>query len=118
MKLAEAQFREVERTEGRAAPQCTTAEMIRMEREIIGYMHRGNKRGFGDPMLVAPSLRIASGDRHPELSPAQRSAVNDIFVSREKIVGLDGIAGAGKTTTLIRGNSFVPSYLSPLRNIQ
>jgi len=26
--------------------------------------------------------------------------VDDIFISREKIVGLDGIAGAGKTTTL------------------
>jgi len=26
--------------------------------------------------------------------------VDEIFLSREKIVGLDGIAGAGKTTTL------------------
>jgi hypothetical protein len=51
-------------------------------------------------MLVSPQLRIATEDRHPELSPAQRSAVDEIFVSREKIVGLDGVAGAGKTTTL------------------
>jgi ATP-dependent exoDNAse (exonuclease V) alpha subunit len=51
-------------------------------------------------MLVSPYLRIATEDRHPELSPAQRSAVNDIFLSREKIVGLDGVAGGGKTTTL------------------
>jgi ATP-dependent exoDNAse (exonuclease V) alpha subunit len=34
------------------------------------------------------------------LSRAQREAVDDIFLSREKIVGLDGVAGAGKTTTL------------------
>jgi ATP-dependent exoDNAse (exonuclease V) alpha subunit len=34
------------------------------------------------------------------LSRAQRKAVDDIFLSREKIVGLDGVAGAGKTTTL------------------
>src|SRR3984957_17869592 len=99
-RVMRGEFREGERTEGRAAPQYTTAEMIRMEKEIVGQMQRGNERGFGDPMLVAPSLRIATGDRHPELSPAQRSAVDDIFVSREKIVGLDGIAGAGKTTTL------------------
>jgi ATP-dependent exoDNAse (exonuclease V) alpha subunit len=51
-------------------------------------------------MLVSPSLRIATEDRHTELSPAQREVVDDIFVSREKIVGLDGIAGTGKTTTL------------------
>jgi len=99
-RVLRGEFREVERTEGRAAPQYTTAEMIRMEKEIVGQMQRGNERGFSDPMLVEPSLRIAAGDRHPELSPAQRSAVDDIFVSREKIIGLDGIAGAGKTTTL------------------
>ena len=99
-RVLRGEFREVERAEGRAAPQYTTAEMIRMEKEIVGQMQKGNERGFGDPMLVAPSLRIATGDRHAELSPAQRSAVDDIFVSREKIIGLDGIAGAGKTTTL------------------
>jgi len=99
-RVLRGEFREVERAEGRAAPQYTTAEMIRMEKEIVGQMQRGNERCFGDPMLVAPSLRIAMEDRHPELSPAQRSAVDDIFVSREKIIGLDGIAGAGKTTTL------------------
>jgi conjugative relaxase-like TrwC/TraI family protein len=99
-RVMRGEFRAVERTDGRAAPQYTTAEMIRMEKEILAQMQRGNKRGFGDPMLVSPSLRIATEDRHPELSPAQRSAVDDIFVSREKITGLDGIAGAGKTTTL------------------
>jgi ATP-dependent exoDNAse (exonuclease V) alpha subunit len=34
------------------------------------------------------------------MSRAQREAVDDIFLSREKILGLDGVAGAGKTTTL------------------
>jgi ABC-type uncharacterized transport system ATPase subunit len=39
-------------------------------------------------------------DRHRELNAGQRQAVDEVFLSREKIVGLDGIAGAGKTTTL------------------
>ena len=99
-RVMRGEFRAVEQTDGRAAPQYTTAEMIRMEKEIVAQMQRGNERGFGDPMLVSPSLRIATEDRHPELSPAQHGAVDDIFVSREKIVGLDGVAGAGKTTTL------------------
>jgi len=71
-----------------------------MEQEIIGRMQSGNQRTYSDPMLVSPPLRIAIEDRHRELSPAQREVVDDIFVSREKIVGLDGIAGTGKTTTL------------------
>jgi conjugative relaxase-like TrwC/TraI family protein len=86
--------------EGRAAPMYTTAEMIRMEQEIVGRMQSGNQRYYSDPMLVSPSLRIATEDRHTELSPAQREVVDDILVRREKIVGLDGIAGTGKTTTL------------------
>jgi ATP-dependent exoDNAse (exonuclease V) alpha subunit len=51
-------------------------------------------------MLVSPPIRIATEDRHPELNPSQLRAVDEILLSREKIVGLDGIAGAGKTTTL------------------
>jgi ATP-dependent exoDNAse (exonuclease V) alpha subunit len=81
-------------------PQITTAAMLRMERETIQLMREGNKRGFDDPTLVSPSIRIATEERHPELNAAQREAVDAVFLSREKIVGLDGIAGGGKTTTL------------------
>jgi len=86
--------------DGRAAPMYTTAEMVRMEQEIITRMQSGNQRTYADPMLVSPSQRIAIEDHHTELNPAQRQVVDDIFVSREKIVGLDGVAGTGKTTTL------------------
>ncbi|MGC1782955.1 MAG: MobF family relaxase [Acidobacteriaceae bacterium] len=83
-----------------AGQQYTTAAMLRMEREIITRMQQGNQRGMNDPMLVSPQIRIATEDRHPELNASQRQVVNDVFLSREKIVGLDGIAGAGKTTAL------------------
>jgi conjugative relaxase-like TrwC/TraI family protein len=99
-RLRRGEFREVARTDGRAAPQYTTSEMVRMEKEIIARMREGNRREFRDPMLISPQLRIATEDRHPELSRSQLKAADDIFVSREKIVGLDGVAGAGKTTTL------------------
>ncbi len=99
-RVQRGEFIAVGPVEGRAAPLYTTAEMVRMEQEIIGRMQSGNRRTYSDPMLVSPSLRIATEDRHTELSPAQREVVDDIFVSREKIIGLDGIAGTGKTTTL------------------
>jgi flagellar biosynthesis GTPase FlhF len=81
-------------------PQFTTTAMIRMEREIIARMQEGNRRGVDDPMLVSLQMRIRIEDRHSELNASQRQAVDDILVSREKIVGLDGLAGAGKTTAL------------------
>lgn len=99
-RVARGEFREIPRTDGRAAPLYTTAEMMRIEREIVGHMQRGNQRGYDDLMLVSPQLRIWTEDRHPELNRSQRQAVDEIFLSREKIVGLDGVAGAGKTTTL------------------
>jgi conjugative relaxase-like TrwC/TraI family protein len=83
-----------------AGRQYTTAVMVRMEREIVGRMQQGNRRDYGDPMLVSLRVRSATEDRHPELNASQRQAVDEVFLSREKVVGLDGIAGAGKTTTL------------------
>jgi hypothetical protein len=71
-----------------------------MEREIIARMQEGNQRGYGDSMLVSPQVPISTENRHPELSASQRQAVYGILISREKIVGLDGVAGAGKITTL------------------
>src|SRR5208282_463087 len=88
-RVQRGEFLVVGRVEGRAAPLYTTAEMVRMEQEIIGRMQSGNRRTYSDPMLVSPSLRIATEDRHTELSSAQREVVDDIFVSREKIIGLD-----------------------------
>ena len=92
------EFRAVERVG--ACPQYTTAAMLRMERETIGHMQEGNQRGYGDPMLVPGRIRIETEARHPELNAGQRQAVDQIFLSREQIVGLDGVAGTGKTTTL------------------
>src|SRR5229473_960960 len=97
-RIEAGEFREV--SQAGAGQQYTTAAMVRMEREIIGRMQEGNRRDYSDPMLVSPQVRIATEDSHPELNASQRQAVDEIFLSREKVFGLDGIAGAGKTTTL------------------
>ena len=94
------EFRAIERGPEHREPQYTTAAAVRMEREIVARMQEGNRRGYSDPMLVSPQVRIATEDRHQELNRGQRQVVDEIFLSREKIVGMDGIAGAGKTTTL------------------
>jgi conjugative relaxase-like TrwC/TraI family protein len=97
-RAARGEFRTVDH--GGRGQQYTTAAMLRMERDIITRMQEGNQRGMSDPMLVDGRIRIATEDRHPELNTSQRQVVDQVFLSREKIVGLDGVAGAGKTTTL------------------
>ena len=97
-RAARGEFRTVDHAG--AGQQYTTAAMVRMEREIVARMQEGNQRGMSDGMLVDSHIRVATEDRHPELNTAQRQAVEQIFLSREKMVGLDGVAGAGKTTAL------------------
>jgi len=97
-RAARGEFRTVDHAG--AGQQYTTAAMLRMEREIVARMQEGNQRGVNDPMLVDSHIRVATEDRHPELNASQRQAVDQVFLSREKMVGLDGVAGAGKTTTL------------------
>lgn len=99
-RVRNGEFLKIERSDGRAAPLYTTAEMVRLEREIVDLVKTSNERRYETSMLVSPILRIRMEDAHPELSKSQLAAVDDIFLSREKIVGLDGVAGAGKTTTL------------------
>jgi len=96
-RAARGEFRTVDHG---GAGQYTTAAMLRMECEIVARMQEGNQRGISDPMLVSPQIRIAMEERHLELNTSQRQAVEQVFLSREKMVGLDGVAGAGKTTTL------------------
>ncbi len=109
-RIEAGEFREVSHVgSGR---QYTTTAMIGMEREIVARMLEGNQRDYSDPMLVSPQVRIATEDRHPELNASQLQAVDDIFLAREKIVALDGVAGAGKTTTLavIREGAEIEGY--------
>ena len=109
-RVGTGEFREV--AHNGADQHFTTTGMIRMEREIIARMQEGNLRNFSDPLLVSPQVRNGVKDRHPELSAAQRSAVEDLFLSRERIIGFDGVAGTGKTTVLsvIREAAQVDGY--------
>src|SRR6266478_3789143 len=109
-RIEAGEFREVSQVgSGR---QYTTTAMIGMERDIVARMLEGNQREYSDPMLVSPQVPIATEDRHPELTASQLQAVDDIFLTRETIVALDGVAGAGKTTTLavIREGAEIEGY--------
>jgi conjugative relaxase-like TrwC/TraI family protein len=69
----------------------TTPEMMTLERDNIERMHAGQDR-------YAPLVRQHNSFEH--LSNSQRQAVETILASRDQIIGLQGAAGAGKTTSL------------------
>jgi primosomal protein N' len=75
----------------------TTERMIQYERDNVAQMQKG--QGQNNP-LVNPKTWQQVQENHAHLSPSQRSAVEQIVSGRDKIMGLEGVAGAGKTTSL------------------
>ena len=75
----------------------TTERMIQYEGDNLAEMQRGQRQ---NGPLVNPQTWHHVQESHAHLSPSQRAAVEQIVSGRDKIMGLEGVAGAGKTTSL------------------
>src|SRR5580704_7221620 len=75
----------------------TTEQMIGYERDNVAEMRRG--QNLDNPLVSTETLRHI-GEKQPHLSTSQRAAVEQIASSHDRITGLEGVAGAGKTTSL------------------
>jgi conjugative relaxase-like TrwC/TraI family protein len=96
-RLASGEFQIVERSQGVPGRQFTTAKTIEAEHEILRRMREGHDHT--EPVLSRPQA-IAFADQHPHLNRAQQSVVEDVLSSPDRIQGIQGFAGSGKTTTL------------------
>jgi conjugative relaxase-like TrwC/TraI family protein len=96
-RLASGEFQIVERHRGIPGRQFTTARTIEAEYEII----RRVREGQNDIEPVLPRTQaIALTDQHTRLNPTQKTVVEDVLSSPDRIQGIQGFAGSGKTTTL------------------
>jgi conjugative relaxase-like TrwC/TraI family protein len=95
-RMESGEFQTVERMHmpGR---QFTTAKIIAAEHDIVRRVRDG--RNQVEPVL-ARSHAISIVDRHQHLNRTQRSVVEDVLSSPDRIQGIQGFAGSGKTTTL------------------
>ena len=82
---------------GDAGRTLTTRVMLDYERNNITRMKAG--RGRHDP-LVSDHTRQELSGKCGHLSHSQRRAVEEILSSQDQVIGLEGVAGAGKTTSL------------------
>jgi conjugative relaxase-like TrwC/TraI family protein len=96
-RLASGEFQIVERSQGVPGRQFTTATTIEAEQEILRRMRGG--RNHVEAVLSRPHA-FAIADQHAHLNHAQKSVVEDVLSSPDRIQGIQGYAGAGKTTTL------------------
>src|SRR6202453_1765632 len=75
----------------------TTEQMIGYERDNITEMRRG--QNLDNPLVSTDAWRHIE-EKHSHLSTSQRAAVEQILTSHDRITGLEGVAGAGKPTSL------------------
>jgi conjugative relaxase-like TrwC/TraI family protein len=75
----------------------TTEQMIGYERDNVAEMRRG--QNLDNPLVSTDAWRHIE-EKHSHLSTSQRAAVEQILTSHDRITGLEGVAGAGKTTSL------------------
>src|ERR1700686_3166601 len=96
-RLASGEFQIVQRSQSIPGRQFTTAKTIEAEHEII----RRVREGQNDIEPILPRTQaIALTDQHPHLNPAQKTVLEDVLSSPDRIQGIQGFAGSGKTTTL------------------
>jgi len=91
------EFIGVEKRPGAPGRVFTTQEMIDYERDIIQLMHEGQNKHSA---IVSADIHREVEKDYAHLSESQRRAVEQILASRDQITALEGIAGAGKTTSL------------------
>ena len=79
----------------------TTDTALADERETIGLMRRGQDRGR---VLMRPR-KVQQHLHKGSLTDGQKEAVKTILSSKERVVGVQGYAGTGKTAMLDRARS-------------
>ncbi len=77
--------------------QFTTRETIAAELATVGHMQRG--QNAVEPVLQKEQATAHASSREL-LNPAQRKAIEEVLSSHDRVHGLQGLAGTGKTTTL------------------
>jgi len=97
-RIASGEFRIVSTDRHSSGRQFTTAEAIKAEGEVVRKVLDGKGRS---PQLMFVEQAIPLTEERPQLNQAQRKAIEQVLTSRDRIQGLQGVAGAGKTTTLV-----------------
>ncbi len=81
----------------KAGRRFTTAATIKAESEIVQKVQDGQSRA---PQIMPIETAVPLVDSRPDFNPAQKRAVEEVLTSRDRIQGLQGRAGSGKTSVL------------------
>ena len=96
-RLASGEFQTIERRNHLPGRRLTTARMIAAEQEIIRRVSEGQNQL---QPVATRAEDFTAAIEHPQLNRAQRTVIEEVLSSTDRIQGIQGYAGAGKTTAL------------------
>ncbi|MGC2830054.1 MAG: MobF family relaxase [Candidatus Acidiferrum sp.] len=96
-RISTGEFIGVEKRTGVRGRAYTTEEMIGYESDTIQIMREGQNKCAA---LASFATRREIEKDHTHLNQSQRAAIEQILASRDQVTALEGVAGAGKTTSL------------------
>jgi len=91
------EFQSVEGQKHETGRQFTTRETIASELATVGHMKAG--QNATEPVMSNADAQRQAATRE-FLNPSQQRAIEVVLTSHDRVHGLQGLAGSGKTTTL------------------
>jgi conjugative relaxase-like TrwC/TraI family protein len=96
-RLRRGEFQQIDGQKHDTGRSFTTPETIAAERANVEHMRAG--KNTVEPMMTAERA-VSQAETRDFLNTAQRTVIEEVLTSRDRIHGLQGLAGTGKTTTL------------------
>ena len=75
----------------------TTRQVLADEREVVRRMRDGQAQA---PQIAPVEQAVRHTEAYSHLNAGQRRAIEEVLISRDRVQGLQGYAGVGKTTVL------------------
>jgi hypothetical protein len=96
-RVTSGEFQSVPGQKHETGRQFTTREAIAEELAMIKQMQQGQLTS--EPIMRTEDA-ASHAREHDSLNPAQRKAIEEILTSQDRVHGLQGLAGSGKTSAL------------------
>jgi len=96
-RVASGEFKAVAANAHEAGRRFTTAATIKAENEIVQKVQDGQSRA---PQIMSIENAVPLVDSRAHFNPAQKRVVEEVLTSYDRVQGLQGRAGSGKTSVL------------------
>jgi conjugative relaxase-like TrwC/TraI family protein len=96
-RVTSGEFKEIADDSYKPGRRFTTAATIKAENEIVQTVREGQSRA---PQIMSIQSAVPLTEMRPHFNAAQKRVVEEVLASRDRVQGLQGRAGSGKTSVL------------------